>query len=85
MISFLKTFLTIFTSLALHTIASNLALEASLACCKTTFLTSLLKPIPLSALSSKEVRIVTPTNFILPDIFFAALRASKPELTCIVK
>ena len=36
-------------------------------------------------LLSIEVRVVTPTNFILPETFFAAFNASKPELICIVK
>ena len=65
--------------------ASNLALLANLAWCRTNFLTFLSYPIFFSDLLSSEVRIVTPTILVLPEIFFTAFKASKPELTCIVK
>ena len=68
-ISFLKTFLTICTSCALQTMASNFALLANLAWRWTNFLTSLLKPISFRALLSNELNIVTPTNLVLPDAF----------------
>ena len=83
-ISFLNTFFTIFTSIGLHTMASNFALFASLACCRTIFLTSLLYPISFKCLLFREVKIVTPVNFVLPETFLAAFNASRPELICIV-
>ena len=48
-------------------------------------MTSLLKPISFKALLSSEVKIVTPINLVLPEIFLLALRASNPELIWIVK
>ena len=85
MISFLKTFFTVFTSFALHTTASKFAFVANLACCNTIRSTFLLNPISFNDLLSREVRIVTPISLVLPETRLAALRASKPELICIVK
>ena len=79
-ISFENTFFTIFTSFALHTIASRLALLAIFACLTTIFFMSSLKPISFNDLLFKDVRIVTPTNFVLPQTFFAAFNAFNPEL-----
>ena len=84
-ISFLNTFLTIFTSWGLHTIASNFALFANFAWWRTSFFTFLLKPISLRVLLSKEVKIVTPIYLILPETFLEAFKAFKPELIWIVK
>ena len=83
-ISFLKTLLTTFISCGLQTIASNFALAANLAWCKTNFLTSRLKPISFKDLLSNEVRIVTPIIFVRPATFFVALIASRPELIWMV-
>ena len=42
--------------------------------------TSLL-PNQVKDLLSKDVSEVTPTSFVLPETFFAAFKASRPELT----
>ena len=47
--------------------------------------TGVISPEPKDNDISKEVKVVTPTNFILPETFFAAFNASKPELIWIVK
>ena len=36
-------------------------------------------------LLSRDVRIVTPTKFVLSETFLAAFKASNPELICIVR
>ena len=84
-ISLLKTFLTILTSFALQTMASNFALLANLAWLNTISFTFFPNPISFNALSSSEVRTVTPTNFVFPETFLAAFRASNPEFIWIVK
>ena len=81
----MKTFFTILTSRALQTIASSLALEANLAWWRTNFSIFLSNPISFKLLLSKEVKIVTPTNLILPAFFLAAFNACRPELIWIVK
>ena len=60
-------------------------LEGEIEFAKADLRTFLSNPISFKALLSNDVNIVTPTILILPDTFFAALRASKPELMCIVK
>ena len=63
----------------LQTKASRAALFASFAWCATKFFTDLLYPINLRSLLFNEVKVVTPTIFILPETFFTALNAAKPE------
>ena len=53
---------------------------------KKVFKKEIITPgIRFNSKSNDQKRIVTPINFIFPETFFVAFKASRPELMCIVR
>ena len=69
----------IFADLKLHDIPNTMS--STIIALKDLKINYLTVHISSGIKALKEVKIVTPINLVLPETFFAALRASIPELT----